>query len=128
MSRITPANTAVLIAASLLISGCIREQRLISFQQDVQPILDANCISCHVAPHGTGYLETGLSLASYGDLMKGTFYGPVIVAGDSRHSIFNMLVEGRADPSMRMPHNRSALVTQEIETLRLWVEQGALDN
>lgn len=121
-------NTAILILAAMVSSGCVKEQRRISFQQDVKPILDANCRACHSAPDGTGYLQTGFCLASYDDLMKGTFYGPVIVAGDSRHSIFNMLVEGRADPSMRMPHDLSALDSLEIETLRLWVEQGALDN
>jgi hypothetical protein len=39
-----------------------------------------------------------------------------------------MLVEGRAGPSMRMPHGRAPLRTEGIEILRLWVEQGALDN
>jgi hypothetical protein len=61
--------------------------------------------------------------------MQGTYYGPVIVPGDSRHSILNMLVEGRANASMRMPHGRGEPLTQqEIEVLRLWVEQGAQNN
>jgi len=38
-------------------------------------------------------------MATYGDLMRGSIYEPVIVPGDSRHSILNMLVEGRADSS-----------------------------
>ncbi len=67
-------------------------------------------------------------MASYEALMQGTVYGPVIVPGDSRHSILNMLVEGRSDPSMRMPHGREALGTEEIEILRLWVDHGALNN
>jgi hypothetical protein len=52
----------------------------------------------------------------------------VIVPGDSRHSILNILVEGRADPSMRMPHGRKPLNSEEIEVLRVWVEQGARNN
>lgn len=113
---------------AVLISGCIRQERQVSFQHDVQPILNDRCIECHNPPQGKGYLKTGLSMASYDDLMQGTFYGPVIVAGNSRHSILNMLVEGRADPSMRMPHGRKALGSEEIEILRLWVEHGALNN
>jgi hypothetical protein len=112
----------------LLIGGCVREERQQSFRSDVQPILRANCFECHVPPGGEGYLKTGLSMATYQDLMHGTFYGPVIVPGDSRHSILNMLVEGRADPSMRMPHGRKPLATEEIEILRIWVDQGALNN
>ena len=112
----------------LLISSCVREERKVSFKGDVEPILQTNCIECHRPPNGEGYLKTELSMASYETLMKGTVYGPVIVPGDSRHSILNMLVEGRADASMRMPHGRKPLGTEDIEILRLWVEQGALNN
>jgi hypothetical protein len=61
--------------------------------------------------------------------MHGTAYGQVIVAGDSRRSMLNMLVEGRAGISHRMPHNDDeALDPEQIEILRLWVNQGALNN
>jgi hypothetical protein len=76
-----------------------------------------------------GYLKTSLNMQSYETLMQGTLYGPVILPGDSRHSILNMLVESRVDTSMRMPHGRDEPLTQrKIEALRLWVEQGAHDN
>ena len=43
--------------------------------------------------------------------------------------ILNVLVEGRVDASMRMPHNRDQpLGDREIEILRLWVDQGAINN
>ena len=108
--------------------GCASQPR-VSFQQDVYPILGNNCLACHTPPQGKGYLKTRLNMQSYETLMQGTVYGPVIMPGDSRHSILNMLVEGRVDTSMRMPHGRDEPVTQhEIEVLRLWVEQGAHNN
>jgi hypothetical protein len=122
------ARGTVLSVILLLNSGCVKEERQVSFRDQVQPILRSNCIECHVPPDGEGYLKTGLSMATYEDLMHGTIYGPVIARGDSQHSILNMLVEGRVDPSMRMPHGRKPLDTEEIEILRLWVDQGALDN
>jgi hypothetical protein len=122
------ANRIVLAAMLLLISGCGKEERMVSFQSDVRPILRSKCIECHIAPDGEGFVKTGLSMATYEDLMRGTIYGPVVVRGDSRHSILNMLVEGRADPSMRMPHERKPLGAEDIEILRLWVDQGALNN
>jgi hypothetical protein len=122
------ARSIFLAVILLLISGCVKEERQVSFRGEVQPVLRSNCIECHVPPDGEGYLKTGLSMATYEDLMHGTIYGPVIVPGDSLHSILNMLVEGRADPSMRMPHGKKPLDTEEIEILRLWVNQGALDN
>jgi hypothetical protein len=40
-----------------------------------------------------------------------------------------MLVEGRANASLRMPHHRDEpLTAQEIGILQLWVDQGARDN
>ncbi len=121
-------KSSYLLIYAMVIAGCVSEVRQISFQKNVWPILQENCIECHIAFEGEGYLETGLTMASYEDLMQGDFYGPVIIPGDSRHSVLNMLVEGRADPSIRMPHGRDPLTPEDIEILRLWVDQGAKNN
>jgi hypothetical protein len=125
MSHCPVLYCAVLVT---FLVGCASQPR-VSFQQDVYPILGNNCLACHTPPQGKGYLKTRLNMQSYETLMQGTVYGPVIMPGDSRHSILNMLVEGRVDASMRMPHGRDEPLTQrEIEALRLWVEQGAHNN
>ena len=112
----------------VFLAGCASQPR-VSFQKDVYPILEDNCLACHTPPRGKGYLKTHLNMQSYETLMQVTIYGQVILPGDSRHSILNMLVEGRAEASMRMPHERDEPLTpQEIEVLRLWVEQGAQNN
>ena len=117
----------IIVIGLLILAGCTTQQ--ISYQQDVVPILEQRCLACHVAPDGTGYQATGLLMDSYESLMNGTDYGPVIVAGDSRRSILNMLVEGRAGKMQRMPHDENqGLSYQEIEILKEWVNQGALDN
>lgn len=112
----------------MFLAGCA-SQPSVSFQEEVYPILENNCLACHTPPHGKGYLKTRLNMQSYETLMQGTLYGQVILPGDSRHSILNMLVEGRVEASMRMPHERDEPLTlHEIEVLRLWVEQGAQNN
>jgi len=111
-----------------LLAGCLARQT-ISYHQDVYPVLETNCLECHRPPDGTGYLQTRLNLETYQSLMKGTVYGPVIVPGNSRQSILNRLVEGRAGASLRMPHQQDQpLTAHEIEILRWWVDQGAHDN
>jgi uncharacterized membrane protein len=111
----------------LLISGCATQQ--VSYQNDVVPILESRCIKCHASPDGVGYRATGLEMSTYESLMQGTAYGQVIVAGDSRRSMLNMLVEGRAGKQQRMPHDeKNALEPEQIETLQRWVNQGALNN
>ena len=94
----------VFLMATLL-AGCATSQR-VSYQQDVYPVLERNCFACHTPPQGAGYVKTGLNLQAYDTLMQETLYGPVVTPGNSQQSILNMLVEGRADSSLRMPHNR----------------------
>ena len=99
-----------------------------SFAGDVKPILDKRCGDCH-APGQPGYEASGLGFASYEEVMTGTRYGPVVIPGDSLGSNLIILVEGRADPAIAMPHGDSEpLLKGEIETLRLWIEQGAANN
>jgi hypothetical protein len=60
--------------------------------------------------------------------MKGGKFGPLIKPGDAFTSAFNMLIEGRVDKSIRMPHGRQKLSDRELEVLKLWVNQGAKNN
>jgi hypothetical protein len=68
-------------------------------------------------------------MSSYQNLMKGTKFGPVIKAGDSISSTLVILVEGRADPSLKMPHGgKNPLTNDQTKKLRIWIDQGALQN
>jgi len=126
-------NTKILwcvAAASIalpLLAGCQRSTE-ISYVKDVTPILDKHCKACHVAGQA-GYVVSGFELESYETLMKGTQYGPVVLPGDPLTSVLVMLVEGRVDPSLEMPHgDAKPLDPTEIATIRQWVEQGAKNN
>jgi hypothetical protein len=111
----------------LAVAGC-QKQATVSYAQDVKPIIDTYCIECHQAG-GAGQVASGFSMASYADLMQGTSNGPMVIAGDSMGSNMLVLMEGRADPSIKMPHGQSVSASKaEIETLRLWIDQGARDN
>jgi hypothetical protein len=109
-------------------SGCDRSAPEVSYQRDVAPILDKHCKSCHL-PGQAGYVVSGFELASYESLMKGTQFGPVVLPGDPLTSVLVMLIEGRVDPSLRMPHGEAQPLSKaEIDTVRNWVEQGAKNN
>jgi hypothetical protein len=112
----------------IVIHGC-SSQPLIAYKTDIYPIMRHKCFHCHLPPHGEGYVATGLNLESYNTLMQGNIYGRVVIPGDSKRSVLNKLVEGRAGEAMRMPHgDAEKLTAKEIEYFRLWVEQGALNN
>ena len=120
-------TAALPVALMMVLAGCAREEA-VSFSQDVKPIIDQNCIACH-KPGGDGFEASGFSMVTYEDLMKGTKFGPMIISGDSAGSNMLVLMEGRADPSISMPHGAMKPVRKsDIETIRRCVDQGAKNN
>ena len=112
---------------SFWLTGCGGEPT-VSFSQDVKPIFDKNCIQCHAAG-GAGEVASGFNMETYDSLMKGTQYGPMVVAGDIEGSNLLVLMEGRADPSISMPHGgNDPVASRDIETIRSWIRQGAKNN
>lgn len=120
-------SNTILLALTTILPACVYQQ--VSYKQDITPILDRNCNECHMAPNGYGYRSTGLKMDSYDSLIQGTIYGPIVVAGDSRRSILNKLVEGRAGSNQSNLHgDKEGISSEEIELLKIWVDQGALNN
>lgn len=128
MNRTRLVTSAAAPCAALLLAACQPQPKEISYAHDVAPILEKHCKSCHV-PGQAGYVVSGFELQSYDTLMKGTQYGPVVLPGDPLTSVLVMLIEGRADPSLKMPHGEAEpLDPDDIATIRQWVEQGAKNN
>ena len=114
-------------AVAILASACDSEPK-VSFSQEVRPVLEANCLSCHQAG-GAGFEASGFSMVSYDDLMKGTDAGPMVIPGDVEGSNLVVLMEGRADPSISMPHGSLEPVPgAEIKLIKQWIAQGAKNN
>ena len=126
MMTIRHACLPALFISSVLTIACSGQHKP-GYTADVRPILDKHCAECHL-PDAQGAQASGFQIDSYASIMKGTKFGPVIVPGDADSSTLYILVAGKADPKINMPHGKEALSPAEIETIRLWIEQGALDN
>lgn len=111
--------------ASTALLGC--SEPVVSYSAHVEPMLEKRCAECHL-PGGKGYEQSGLDMSSYETLMRGTRFGSIIEPGEPMNSVLNQLVEGRAHPSLTMPHGRATLPDSEVTLLRNWVAQGALKN
>jgi len=98
-----------------------------SFKADVEPLLKQHCGECHL-PGGKGFEASGFSVENYASVMQGTRLGPVIVPGKSVASTLVILIEGKADPSIRMPHGKEPLDAKPIKTIKEWIDAGAKDN
>jgi uncharacterized membrane protein len=115
----------VLVAGATLAVACA--PRNVSYAKEAQPILTKNCSECH-APGQQGFTASGLDTTNHAALMKGGKFGALVKPGDAFTSALNMLVEGRADASIRMPHGRKKLTDDEIAILKVWVNEGAKNN
>lgn len=129
MKRIykTPLKLATLSMFPLFLAACGGDPTM-SFSQDIKPIIDKNCIHCH-QEGGQGDINSGFDMSSYEKLMRGGQFGPMIIAGDVEGSNMLVLMEGRADPSISMPHGEQKPVpAEDIAKIRLWIAQGANNN
>ena len=99
-------------------------ERVVDFGREVRPILSDNCFSCHGPDEGTR--QRGLRLDVPEGLFedRGRLGGPVVVAGAASESrLFQRLVTESS--RLRMPSGADPLTDEQIETLRLWIDQGA---
>ena len=126
-------NIVIIAAIPVFSVGCSKQ---VSFNNDVKPILTASCLECHDGS-GEGSEKSGFSLKDYNSLMKGTKFGSVIVPGDSVSSTLYRLIAHKADPEIQMPPHHDTTLAEgkvdpltlvQIETIKMWIDQGAKNN
>jgi Planctomycete cytochrome C len=127
--RAMPFALLLLIAAGLASCDKPEQPRLqkVTYADDVVPIIQKHCAECHVAGK-QGARASGLLMDSYESLMKGTSFGPVIHPGSAMASSLYILVSGKDKLTITMPHGKEPLSDEEIETIRVWIENGAAEN
>lgn len=91
----------------------------VSFSSDIYPLVERRCIKCH----GGEFPSAGLSMESYESLMSGSQNGEVIVAGDANNSLLFEKIE-----SGEMPKRGQHLTPEQIELIRQWINEGAVNN
>lgn len=88
-----------------------------AFEHAVLPILEKHCLQCHSgsAP------QAGLDVRSRTSLIKGGSQGTAIVPGSARDSLlYRRVLDGE------MPMGNERLSQVELETIRRWIDEGAL--
>lgn len=124
----------LLLIPVLMVSGCSKGD--VSFADDVQPIFAKSCISCHSGA-GEGAEVSAYVMTDYDSVMTGTQFGAVVVPGSRMSSALYLVVAGKTSPEIRMPpHNEESfaegrgvmLSANQIETIGLWIDQGAQNN
>ncbi len=88
------------------------------FEQDVQPILSAYCLTCH----GKSSPEQGVDLRTARTVLRGGSNGPVVKRGSPDESLlYQKLSQGKMPPKAF----KSQVPEADVETIRHWIEAGA---
>ncbi len=118
------------MAAGLVVAGAIgallsaqspaaEQQSSISFEKDVQPILEKSCLSCHGEAMQSGKFD----LRTRDSALKGGARGSDIVPGVAAASRLYRRVAGLERPAM--PAQAEPLPAEQIAAIKQWIDEGA---
>jgi hypothetical protein len=94
----------------------------LNFQDHILPILRDKCVACH----DPDKMKGGLDVTTYAKLMEGGGSGAVIKPGDAEGSRLYQTVAHKAQPFM--PPKSDRLPQQILDTIKMWIDEGALEN
>lgn len=101
----------------------------VSYAGQIQPIFNTSCggSGCHTS----GGSAAGVNLSGHSQALNSigaSYGGRVIVPGNPNSSPLVDKIEASPDNGSRMPLGRSPLTTTQIETIRVWITEGAQNN
>lgn len=106
---------------------------IVSFEGDVLPILNSYCVMCHLPGAEQG------ELSLYPDAWSRLVGNPSVQSSllrvdpgspDSSYLYLKLIGTGESvgGSGLQMPFQQPSLDPDQIETIRLWIEQGAKQN
>jgi len=99
---------------------------MISYKNDVLPILKMHCLPCHTEDQMN---PSELYLDSYDGLMNGGKHGKAVLAGKADSSLMIKKLLSPAPFGDLMPLKaKHPLAEDTIAILRKWIDQGGKDN
>lgn len=113
-----PAMRAIWLAPLVLWASAPAGTAAPTYEADVLPILEKNCMDCH----NSDKMKGGVSVV-VADMKPDV--GRIVIPGEPGESmLYEVLV--RQDIKNKMPPKGGPLDAKEIATIRAWIEGGAL--
>ena len=91
------------------------------FEKNIRPVLVKHCYKCHSAE--AKKLKAGLRLDTRAGVRKGGSSGDAIIPGNADDSLLLMMIE-EGD----MPEEADQLSDEDINTIKMWIAEGAENN
>jgi WD40 repeat protein len=122
LKRTAFSSYCLAVCASLLLSGAsvfAADEKPVTFDDDVKPILRQYCWKCH----GEDKQESDLNLQAFAALVRGGSGGKVVTPGRASQSRLLELITTE-DADARMPPNSPPLPAEKVAILRKWIDGG----
>jgi len=108
--------------AMLLFASSAQGGEKITYQDNILPLIQANCAKCH----NEDKKKADLDLTSYQGTLKGSGSGVVVVSGNPDASKLWKAITQTEDPAM--PPRQPPLPDKDLETFKNWILGGLLEN
>lgn len=115
-------HLCVSVAVVTVFALLARADEKITYQDNVLPLIQANCAKCH----NEDKRKADLDLTSYQGVLKGSGSGAVVVAGNPDASKLWKAITQTEDPTM--PPNQPPLPDKVLEVFKKWIQGGLLEN
>ena len=126
---------SLLILSTLVLYNCSKDKgpvdtdqstENVSFTNDVQPIFDQYCTSCH-PNSGNLDLTPGNSYAQLVNINASAYSAKRVIPGDAENSVLYKKIDGSGTFGSNMPLGGN-LSAGQISIIKKWIEEGAQNN
>jgi len=117
---ISALSKSVAISLPFLASSLLASSEKPNFQDDLLPLFEESCNSCHNPDKAKG----GLDLTSMNGILAGGSSGDVALPGESSNSLLYLLAARLKEP--HMPPKGDKIAETKLALIKLWIDQGLL--
>ena len=115
--KITSPITALYL---LSMTGVLASPEKPNLEDDIMPIFESKCNSCHNADRARG----GLDLTNMNAILVGGSSGESVISGDGENSYLYKLIARVEKPYM--PQREDKMPQEEIDLVKKWIDLGLL--
>lgn len=117
-------HLTLLLLVGPLGSSAEEQRKPVSYDTDIRPIFQANCVGCHQPSKDRG----GYVMTDFKRLLAGGEEAVAIVPGNPDESHLVKEITPDSNGEAEMPKKKPALHGTEIALIRRWISEGAKDD
>lgn len=115
-------GSLLLFTFCFTVSSVCAEEKKITFQDHILPLMREKCAGCH----NPDKKQAGLNVLNFTAIMEGSSRGKILEPGDPEQSTLYLLMAHKEQPVM--PPKSPKLPDKDLELVAKWIKGGALES